>query len=113
MRGGFRINYPSAFLNTLKLSKKHEGDLSQKFPEQTCGYWLITPNQLTLCIENNVLTAGNTKSASGQLQNNPVNGAMLITISCVIRDRDNLGKQGEKPKVLNSTFHIKEHFTQL
>ena len=23
-------------------------------PNQTCGYWLITPNQQTLCIETNI-----------------------------------------------------------
>ena len=27
----------------------------QNFPNQTCNYWLITPNQQTLCIETNVL----------------------------------------------------------
>ena len=34
-------------------------------------HWLITPNQKTLCIETNIfLSAGNYKSASGQLKNN-------------------------------------------
>ena len=33
--------------------KNHKGDLSQKSPE-TRDYWLITPNQLTLCIETNI-----------------------------------------------------------
>ena len=64
-------------------------------PNQTCGYWLITPNQQTLCIEiviEFVITLN-----SGQLQiserritkqwaikNNPVNGAVLITMNCLI-----------------------------
>ena len=51
-------------------------------PIQTCDYWLITPNQQTLCIETNLLTVGNYKSASGKLQN--VNGAMSISINSVI-----------------------------
>ena len=45
-------------------------------PIQTYDYWLITPNQQTLCIETNLLTVGHYKSASGKLQN--VNGAMSI-----------------------------------
>ena len=53
-------------------------------PIQTCDYWLITPNQQTLCIETNLLTVGNYKSASGKLQNNTVNGAMSISINSVI-----------------------------
>ena len=52
-------------------------------PNETCGYWLITPNQQMICIETNI-AAGNYKSASGQLQNNSVNGAILITIHHVI-----------------------------
>ena len=28
-----------------KIFKTHEADLSQNCPNQTCGYWLITPNQ--------------------------------------------------------------------
>ena len=45
----------------------------------------MTPNQQTLCIETNIfLIAGNYKSASGQLQNNTVNGTTSITISRVI-----------------------------
>ena len=52
-------------------------------PNETRGYWLITPNQQIICIETNI-AAGNYKSASGQLQNNSVNGAILITIHHVI-----------------------------
>ena len=59
---------------------------------QTCDYWLITPNQQTLCVETDIylLTVGNYKSASWQLenswqlQNNTVNSAMLKTSNCVI-----------------------------
>ena len=59
----------------------------ENLPNRICGYWLITPNQKTLCIETNTfLTAGNYKSGSGQLKNNSVNGAMLITINRVIND---------------------------
>ena len=55
-------------------------------PNQTCGYWLITPNEQTLFIEtDNLLAAGNYKSATRQLQNNSVNGTMLITINRAIK----------------------------
>ena len=37
-----------------KIFKNHEVDLSQNHPNQTCDYWLITPNQETLCIETNI-----------------------------------------------------------
>ena len=56
---------------------------------QTCYYWLITPNQYFV-FKLYLLTAGNCRSASGQLrnsaqlQNNSVNGAMLIAINHVI-----------------------------
>ena len=40
--------------------------------------------QQTLCIETNVFNSGNYKSASGQLQNNTVNGAMSILINRVL-----------------------------
>ena len=53
-------------------------------PNQTCDYWLVTPNHQTLFIETNLLTAGNCKSTSGQLQNNTVNGSMSITIKRAI-----------------------------
>ena len=50
-----------------KISKNHEGDISQKSPEP--NMWLLD---------------NHTKSASGQLQNNCVNVAMLILIKSVI-----------------------------
>ena len=60
-------------------------------PNQTCDYCLITQNQQILCIETNIFfTAGNYKPLRGQLQNswqlqnNSVNGALTITINCVI-----------------------------
>ena len=35
--------------------KNHKGDLSQKSPEpKMCDYWLITPNEQTLCIGTNI-----------------------------------------------------------
>ena len=55
------------------------------------GYWLIAPNQQTLCIESNVFNSGNYESASGQLQNrrqfqnNSINNAMLITMNRLIK----------------------------
>ena len=49
----------------------------QNIPNQTCDYWLITQNQQTFCIEVKSFN-------SGQLQNNTVNGAILITINHVI-----------------------------
>ena len=54
--GQFGINCQSAFLKTLifKISKNREGDLSQKSPEQTCHYCLITPKQKTHCTETNI-----------------------------------------------------------
>ena len=67
----------------------------QKCPSQAYGYWLITPNQQSICIETNIFFN------SRQLQNNFVNNAILITISCVIRDRDILGKQGKKPQMID------------
>ena len=46
---------------------------------------LITPNQLILCIETHIFQQRViTKPSSGQLQNNTVNGAMSITVNCVI-----------------------------
>ena len=50
----------------------------------------MTPNQQALCIETNIFKLISYKSAivqlqnSGQLQNNSVNGAMLITMNGVI-----------------------------
>ena len=70
-----------------KFSKITRVIYPKNLPNQTSGYWLITQNQKTLCIETNIfLTAGNYRSASGQLNNNSVNGAMLITINRVIND---------------------------
>ena len=57
----------------------------QNCPIRRCDYLLITPNQKTFFIETSILTAGNYKSASRQLQNNTVNGAMSITLNLVIR----------------------------
>ena len=82
------MDCPSAFL---KILKNHKVIYLQNHPNQTCNYWIITPNQQTLCIETNLLSVGNYKSASGQLQdsgqlqNNSVNSAMLVTIKRVIK----------------------------
>ena len=55
---------PSAFLKILILPeqneknfrffKNHEGFSFQKILNETCDYWLIAPNQLTLCTETNI-----------------------------------------------------------
>ena len=92
MGGRFEINCPSAFLKILKfpewnednfkIYKYREGDLSQKIANQIAYQ---TNKHFVLKI-----TAGNLKSASGQLQNSwqlqnsSVNGAILITINRVI-----------------------------
>ena len=36
-----------------KILKNHKG-YSKNRPNQTYGYWLIRPNQQTLCIETNI-----------------------------------------------------------
>ena len=57
----------------------------QNCPNQACDYWLVTPNQQTLCTETwYLLTAGNYKLASRQLQNNTVDSAMLKMTNDVI-----------------------------
>ena len=60
-------------------------------PNQTCEYWLITPNQQTLYIETNIFQqqvitdqrASNYKTAS-QVGTNSVNDAKLVKINRVI-----------------------------
>ena len=57
--GRLEINYPSAFLKNLyfkisKFSKITRVIYPKNCPNQTCTYWLITPNQQTLCIETNI-----------------------------------------------------------
>ena len=55
----------------------------QNCPNQTCGYWLITSNQQTLCTETDIFNIGQLQN-SVILQNNSVNGALVITMNCVI-----------------------------
>ena len=74
-------------MKILKFSKITRVIYPKNLPNQTCSYWLITQNKKTLCIETNIFsTAGNYRSASGQLNNNSVNGAVLITINSVMND---------------------------
>ena len=50
-------------------------------------FWRNTPTYLPnkhFCIETNIFYSDNYKSASEHLQNSTVNGAMSITINCVI-----------------------------
>ena len=63
VRGWFGINYPNAFLNFWNCPSKTKISKFLKItrviypknhPNQTSGYWLITPNQQTLCIETNI-----------------------------------------------------------
>ena len=82
---------PECILKTLNFSKITRVVYPKNHPDQTCGFWLITPYQQTLCTETNyLLTAGNYKLASGQLhncwqsQNNSVKGTLPITINRVI-----------------------------
>ena len=49
--GQFGINCPSAFS---KFSKITWVIYPKNCPNQTCDYWLITPNPQTLCIETNI-----------------------------------------------------------
>ena len=56
-----------------KIFKNHEGDLSQKSPEPDVWLLFNHTKSKTLCLETNILVAGNYESASGQLQTNSVN----------------------------------------
>ena len=49
-----RVHFWKFCEGNFKIFKNHEGNLSPKSPNQTCGYWLITPNQQTFCIETNI-----------------------------------------------------------
>ena len=76
-----------------KFSKITRVIYPKNHPNQTCDYWLITSNQQALCIEYNIFTniitnyKSNYKSASGQLRNNTVNGAMSITVNRVSNNK--------------------------
>ena len=37
-----------------KLSKITRVNYLKNYPNQTCNYWLITPNEQTLCVETNI-----------------------------------------------------------
>ena len=69
----------------IKFFKNQNWDLSQKLREP--DMWsLVSQTKPTNTLYWNycLLTEGNHKSRSGQLQNNYINGTMLITIKCVI-----------------------------
>ena len=68
--GRFEINCPSA---SLKIWKNHKGDLSQKFPE---------PNIWSLVNHTKHFTLKLVSLNSGLLQDNSINGAILITTNC-------------------------------
>ena len=67
-----------------KFSKIPRVIYPRNLPNQTCLLFNHTKPTNTLYWNWNLLTAGNYKSASGQLQNNSVNGAVLITVIRVI-----------------------------
>ena len=87
MGGQFRLKYPSktrAIWNFSGITRLID---PKNCLNQTCVYWLILPNQQTL------FTRTNFNSRQLQIskwaiteQNDSVNGAMLITINCVITD---------------------------
>ena len=68
-------------------------------PNQTCDYWLITPDQDTLCIDTNIFS-------SGQLQNNTVDEAMSILITRVISTSNHMFKREIWDKFTEFTFEI-------
>ena len=53
-------------------------------PNQTCGYWLITPSQQNFWLKLISSNKGNHKLASGKLQKTSVNGATLVTVVSTI-----------------------------
>ena len=69
----------------IKFFKNQNWDLSQKLREPDMRS-LVSQTKPTNTLYWNycLLTEGNHKSRSGQLQNNYINGTMLITIKCVI-----------------------------
>ena len=81
------LKLPERNEGNFKVFKNHEGNLSPKLPES--NMWLLvnyTKAKNNLYWNWYLLTAGNYTSTSGQLQNNTVNGAMLITMNRVIND---------------------------
>ena len=67
----------------MKILKNHEYNLSPKLPES--GVLVNYTKSQTLCIETNIfLTVDNYISASEQLQNNTVEGAIAIAINRMI-----------------------------
>ena len=73
-----------------KFSKITSVTYPKNYWNQTCSYWLITPNQKTLWKNLISFNSGQLQLASGQLENscwlqhNTINGAMSVTINCVI-----------------------------
>ena len=67
-----------------KFSKVTRMIYPKNCPQQRLGYWLITPNQKHFVMKLIYFNSGQLQN-SGQIQNNSVYGAMLITINRVIR----------------------------
>ena len=77
-KSGLGINCPSAFLKILKkFSKITRLIYPKKHPNQTCCYWLVTPSENHYVLK---LIYFNCR----QLQNNSVNGAVLIITNRVV-----------------------------
>ena len=73
LRGQFGTSCSNLFFKISRVNRS----------KQTCDYWLITPNQQTLCTETNIfLQRAITKQRA--IQNDIINGAMSISINCVI-----------------------------
>ena len=81
-------NYEIALVNRRQFQsfKNYTSYLSQRFLEP--NMWLLVNHKKptnTLYWNQYLLTADNSKSASGQLQSNSVSSGMIITINPVIR----------------------------
>ena len=101
----FGINYPSAFLKMLKFQHSKCSKITRViYPKNRL--WLLvnhTKPSNTL-FETNILTGGNYKSRSRQLQSNTVNGVMAITINCVISTSNHMFKRKIWDKFTEFTF---------
>ena len=86
--GRFGLNCSSALFKILKKCSKFSKITRvihpRNHPNQTRGFWLITPNQQTLCIEKLISFNSGQLQNSGRLQHNSVNNAMLMTVNRVI-----------------------------
>ena len=83
------MNCPSKTRTISKFSKITRVIYPKNPPNQTGGYWLITPNQhfvfkLILFNSRQLQISERATTKQRQLQNNSVNNTMLMTINRVI-----------------------------